>query len=59
MKKLAFGLYVTVALFGLFGAIVLYNAPLDSQKLIDGYGVGTATTTDDNAAATAAVQLAK
>jgi len=59
MKKLAVGLYVAVALFGLFGAIVIYNAPLDTQQLTDGYGVSDTRIAGNDASATAAVQVPK
>jgi hypothetical protein len=53
MKKLAVGVYVAVALFGLFGALVLHRAPLDARQLNDGYGV------NDTAITAASVQIAK
>jgi len=59
MKKLAFGVYVVAALFGLFGAIVLRNAPLDARQLSDGYGVGEATTAVNYVAVTASVETTK
>jgi hypothetical protein len=52
MKKLAVGVYVAVALFGLFGAIVLHNAP-DARQLTDGYGVSDRATAGSDTAAAA------
>jgi hypothetical protein len=57
MKKLALGVYVAVALFGLLGALVLHNAPLDARQLTDGYGVSEGATAGNFSAAS--VQIAK
>jgi hypothetical protein len=40
MKKLAVTVWVTVALFGLFGVVIFHSAPLNTRQLSDGYGVG-------------------
>jgi len=59
MKKLAFGVYVAAALFGLFGAIVLHHAPLDARQLTDGYGVSEAASSVNYVAATASTETSK
>jgi hypothetical protein len=59
MKKLAVGLYVTVALFGLFGAVVFFSVPPDARQLTDGYGVSEMGLAANGAAAIASVQTAK
>ena len=44
MRTLAVSVYVTAALFGLFGVVVFHNTTLNSRQLTDGYGVGYAIT---------------
>jgi len=58
MKKLAVGVYVAVALFGLFGAIVLHNAP-DARQLTDGYGVSDRSAVGNDPAAAALAETAR
>jgi hypothetical protein len=59
MKKLAVGFYMAVALLGLFGVIVLYNAPLDARQLVDGYGVSDVRMAGKGASETASLQIAR
>jgi hypothetical protein len=43
MKKLAVSVWIAAALFGLLGVVVFHSAPLNTERLTDGYGVGYMT----------------